>query len=199
VSSLASALSREDSPVVGFLPSSRRSCDRLLGRPVQGFDPCREAVPARRRPPASLPLARPRSPTFAGCHGTPPRLRGFLPRGDRSPSPGVTRPSARFPSSGCLPWARLPYGARLHLSALSGPPMTLSRRSSQNDGRARSPSAFRTMRGMLAVSGSPTHSRFEAFRRLALAMRLLRVSTGGSETVPPDAANLSASARGCKA
>src|SRR5262245_62939035 len=51
--------------------------------------------------------------------------------------------------------------------------MTLSRRSSQNAGRARSSSAFRTMRGMVTVSGSPAHSRFEAFRRLALATRLL--------------------------
>lgn len=176
----------------GFCPRRDDLAVVVLGRPVQGLHPCREAVPARRRPPASLPLARPRSPAFAGCHGAPRRLRGFLPRGDRWPRSGVTRPSVRFPSSGCLLWARIPLRARLGLSAPSGPPMTLSRRSSQNDGRARSPSAFHTNRGMLTVSGSPTHSRFEAFRLLASATRLLRVSTGGAETVPPDALHLSA-------
>jgi hypothetical protein len=182
-------------------PSCRRSpsCFRAKASLSWGFCPrppllrasaraclSRGLVPPRSgtcssQAPASLPLARPRSPTFAGCHGTPPRLRGLLPRGDRLPSSGVTRPGACFPSSGSLLWARLPHGARFALR-LSGPPMALSLRSSQNDGRARSPSAFRTIRAWLAVSGLPTHSRFEAFRRLALAMRLLRVSTGGAET-----------------
>lgn len=110
-----------------------------------------------------------------------------------------------YPVLGSLPLLRLPplgsYPVPCPPSPFgsSGPPMTLSRRSSQNDGRARSPSAFHTNRGMLTVSGSPTHSRFEAFRLLASATRLLCVSTGGAETVPPDALDLSASCPECKA
>jgi hypothetical protein len=114
-------------------PSCRRSpsCFRAKASLSWGFCPrppllrasaraclSRGLVPPRSgtcssQAPASLPLARPRSPTFAGCHGTPPRLRGLLPRGDRSPRAGVTRSSACCPSSGFLLWARIPNSARL--------------------------------------------------------------------------------------
>jgi len=113
---------------------------------------------------ASLPLTRLRSPALAGCHGAPPRLRGFVPRGDRSTSTGVTRPRPRFPSSGSLPWV-LP----LSVPGCPGPPMTLSRRPSQALTVRDRLRRLAVTGGWLAVSGPPTHSRFEAVRRLALA------------------------------
>jgi hypothetical protein len=183
-------------------PSCRRSpsCFRAKASLSWGFCPrppllrasaraclSRGLVPPRSgtcssQAPASLPLARPRSPTFAGCHGTPPRLRGLLPRGDRLPSSGVTRPGACFPSSGFPPLGSSPARCPARLAARRVHPWRCRyglRRTMAVRGRLR---RFAPLLAWLAVSGLPTHSRFEAFRRLALAMRLLRVSTGGAET-----------------
>ena len=176
----------------GFCPRRGRPCDRPARASCPGVWSLREAVPARRRPPAPLPLARPRSPTFAGCHGTPPRLRGFLPRGDRPPRSGLTR------SYGVLPLLRLPplgwSPARCPPSPFgsSGPPMALSRRSSQNDGRARAPSAFRTVRVRLCHLWLTHPLEVRSLSPSCVGDEASCVSTGGAETVPPDAANFSA-------
>jgi hypothetical protein len=142
---------------------------------------------------ASLPLARLRSPTFAGCHGALPRLRGFVPRGDRSAFPGVTRLAA------LLPLLRFPpLGSPPSVPGCPGPPMTLSRR----------PSQALTVRDRLrrfAVTGvgspspvcRPTRGS-KPCTALRWCLGLLRVSTGGAETVPPDAFDYSRAPRRSK-
>jgi hypothetical protein len=103
VSSLAPALSRASFPV--GVPALVASILRSLrsGCLFRGLIPPRSGACSSQAT-ASLPLTRPRSPTFAGCHGAPPRLRGLVPRGDRLSSPGLTRLRSGCPSSGSLPW-----------------------------------------------------------------------------------------------
>jgi hypothetical protein len=161
VSSLAPALSRASVPCRGFCPRRDDLAIVALGLPVQGFDPstkrcllvaghCLLAVDSapltdfRRLPRSSASTSRP-------CSS---RRSPVLPRFD--------------PASGGLPLLRFPpLGSPVSVPGCPGPPMTLSRRSSTSADRARSPPAYRTVAGWLAVSGLPTHSRFEAIPPLA--------------------------------
>jgi hypothetical protein len=72
-------------------------------------------------------------------------------------------PRARsLPSSGSLPWVR----SSDPTPVAQGSTRDVAVRSSQSDGRMRSPSAFLRPEEQLAVAGAPTHSRFGAFPRL---------------------------------
>jgi len=100
------------SPVVGFLPSSRRPCGLRLGRACPGISSLHEAVPARRRPclraVGSAPLTglrrlpRDSASTSRPCSSR--RSLGFF---------GVTRLCRAVPPQVSSPGFAGPNGARL--------------------------------------------------------------------------------------